>query len=167
MNKYHKIYNDHSYIEDEFYNLIYIPLMNKYNKVTGYAISNLELKDKLLQFSYHQTINLAKTKKRYAVSNLGISMHEIVIGKKAEKGYKIDHIDSDGLLNTEENLRYATDGLNSQNKLKRPNTSSEYIGVSFSKTNINYTWVSTMRFNNEPLHLGSFKDEIEAAKVYD
>jgi hypothetical protein len=121
MNKYHKIYNDFSYIEDEFFNLIYIPLisMDRHNKASGYAISDLSLKDKLLKFSYSQRIKLAKTIKRYAVSNLGISMHEIVIGGKAKKGHKIDHINSDGLLNTEENLRYVTDGLNAQNREKK------------------------------------------------
>src|SRR5436190_4969624 len=133
MNKYHKIYNELPCIEDEYFNIIYIPLINKYNKISGYAISNLILKDKLLKFSFSQMIQLNKTEKRYAFSNLGVSMHEIVIGGKAKEGYKIDHINSDGLLNTEENLRYATNGLNSQNRIKRLNTSSDYIGVSFSK----------------------------------
>ena len=119
MNKYHKIYNDFPYVVDEFFNLIYIPLIDKFHEVSGYAVSNLALKDKLLKFSYHQTIHPGKTEKRYAVSNLLISMHEIVIGKKADKGYVIDHIDSDGLLNTEENLRYATDRLNAQNRPKK------------------------------------------------
>lgn len=165
MNKRHKIYNDFPCIEDEFFNLIYIPLMDKYHKVSGYAISNLSLKNKLLEFSYHQDIHLAKIIKRYAVSNLLISMHEIVIGKKADKGYVIDHIDSDGLLNTEENLRYATSGLNAQNKEKQCNTSSKYIGVSFCKSK--KKWVSRMNYNYKSLNLGSFEDEIEAAKVYD
>jgi len=163
MTEYHKIYNDHPYIEDEFFNLIYIPLMDKYDKVSGYAISNLALKDKLLKFSYHQVIYLTKTERRYAVSNLGPSMHEIVIGKKADEGYVIDHFNGNGLLNTEENLRYATHGLNAQNKEKLPNTSSNYIGVSFG----NNKWISTITYNKERFNLGSFEDEIEAAKVYD
>ena len=167
MDKYHKIYNDFLYIEDEFFNLIYIPLMNKQHKVTGYAVSNLSLKNKILEFSYHQEIHPGKTEKRYARSNLGTSMHEIVIGGKAKEGYVIDHIDSDGLLNTEENLRYATDGLNAQNKTKQPNTISEYIGVGYHEENTNNKWTSTMSYNKKILYLGSFKDEIEAAKDYD
>ena len=129
MNKYHKIYDNFPCITDEFFNLIYIPLINKYKEVSGYSISNLALKNKLLEFSYHQEIQLTKTGKRYAVSNLGVSMHEIVIGKKADEGYKIDHINGDGLFNTEDNLRYATDRLNSQNRPKQLNTSSKYIGL--------------------------------------
>ena len=164
MNKYHKIYNDFPYITDEFFNLIYIPLMNKYDKVSGYTISNLALKDKLLEFSYHQKIELCKTIKRYAVSGSGISMHEIVIGGKAQKGYVIDHIDSDGLLNTEENLRYATTGLNVQNRIKKLNTISKYIGVTLDNNN---KWLSRITYNKECFNLGSFEDEIEAAKVYD
>jgi hypothetical protein len=165
MTEYHKIYDDFCCIEDEFFNLIYIPLINKFNKVSGYAISNLALKDKLLKFRYHQDIYMSKTEKRYAGSNVGVSMHEIVIGKKADEGYVIDHIDSDGLLNTEENLRYATQGLNAQNKIKRLNTSSDYIGVCFCKST--NKWVSNMNYNHKPLRLGLFADEIEAVKVYD
>lgn len=70
MDEYHKIYDDFPCVEDEIFNLIYIPLMNKYNKVSGYAISNLILKDKLLRFRYHQEIKLNVTEKRYAISNL-------------------------------------------------------------------------------------------------
>jgi len=163
MNKYHKIYDDFPCIEDEIFNLIYIPLMDRYNKVTSYAISNLGLKDKLLKFSYHQIVSLNKNENKYAISSLGPSMHEIVIGGKADQGYVIDHIDSNGLLNTEENLRYATRGLNAQNKIKRSNTISKYIGVSFD----NNKWTSKMCYNKKPLYLGSFEDEIEAGKVYD
>lgn len=165
MEKYDKVYDNFPCIEDEFLNLLYIPLMDKYNKVSGYAISNLELKDKLLKFRYHQFIKMNKTIKRYAVSNLGISMHEIVIGAKAPSGYVIDHLDSDGLLNTEENLRYAIYGLNSQNKQKQSNTTSKYIGVTLNKNR--NKWVTRISYNNEPINLGSYEDEIEAAKVYD
>ena len=163
MNKYHKIYKTFDYIEDEFFNLIYIPMTNKSNEVTGYVISNLSLKDKLLKFSYHQ--KKKQTQKRYAASNLSVSMHEIVIGGKAKEGYVIDHINGDGLFNTEENLRYATDGLNAQNKEKKHNTTSKYIGVCLR--NDNNKWSSEMSYNNEHLRLGTFEDEIEAAKVYD
>lgn len=92
-------------------------------------------------------------------------MHEIIIGKKADEGYVIDHIDSDGLFNTEENLRYASKGLNAQNKEKQSNTTSDYIGVSFCKDR--NKWRSQMSYVTKNLNLGDFEDEIEAAKVYD
>ena len=123
------------------------------------------LKDKLLEFSYHQKICISKTEKRYVVSNLEKSMHEIVIGGKAEKGHKIDHMDGDGLLNTEENLRYVTDGLNAQNKPKQLNTSSDYIGVSWH--NNHNKWRTAIRYDGENLNLGFFDTEIEAGRVYD
>jgi len=165
MDTYHKIYADFKCIEDEFFNLIYIPLIDKYHNISGYAVSNLSLKDKLLKYSYHQVIETHKNKKRYARSNLGISMHEIVIGGKATKGYKIDHINSDGLFNTEENLRYATDRLNAQNRLKKTNTSSKYIGVYFDNGMLK--WASSISDNYKRFYLGSFENETEAAKVYD
>jgi len=48
------------------------------------------------------------------------------------------------------------------NKSSNKNSSSKYIGVHFDKTN--RTWKSTIKVNNLDIHLGSFKDEIEAAK---
>ena len=166
MSTRHKIYDDFPCIEDDFFNLIYIPLMNRYNQVTGYTVSNLALKDKLLEFSYHQTIQTVyKTEKRYTVSNLGVSMHEIVIGEKAKYGYVIDHINGDGLLNTKENLRYATFGLNSQNRPKQDDTTSKYIGVSFGYDR--NKWRSSIGYQHKRLNLGDFENETEAAKVYD
>lgn len=50
-------------------------------------------------------------------------------------------------------------------KIKKSNTTSKYIGVSFDK-DIN-KWRSSIRCDCKPPHLGSFGDETEAAKVYD
>lgn len=160
----HKIYNKFPCIEDEILHLLYIPLMNKDNNVVKYAVVSLECKAKLLQFRYHLATSKHLCRKEYAISCVGKSMHEIVIGKKVENGYMIDHINGYGIDNREENLQIATDGLNAQNKPKRDNCSSQYIGVSFcNKKN----WRSEITKDGNHIRLGSFENEIDAAKMYD
>lgn len=158
---YHKIYEEFECIENEVTGIILIPLFKKYNKLVGYAISNLSLKNKLLVYKYHTRI--FGKENFYAISNNGISMHEIVMEKNPPKGLVIDHINGQGLYNTEENLHHATYGLNSQN---RPycGSISKYIGV--SKKNKS-KWTSQICINTKSIHLGSFDNEIDAAKIYD
>lgn len=167
MSTYHKIYNQFPYIENEVAGLILIPLINKYREVACYAVSSLSFKDKLLEFSFHKKICRTDVVKIYAVSNVNISMHELVIGNKADQNYTIDHINGDSLDNTEQNLQYATFGLNAQNRDKKPNCSSKYLGVSKDNRETITPWVVQMRINKKPTNLGSFEKEIDAAKMYD
>ena len=160
---YHKIYEEFPYIEHEVSNLIYIPLFNKRNQVIAYSLSNLSLKDKLLTYRYHLSKCECKSIKYYAVSNMNISMHEIVTNSKALDGYVIDHINSDGLDNTEKNLLHVTRNANAQNKEKKKNAVSKYIGVTLSQNR----WVARINHNGEKEYLGTFKNEIDAAKIYD
>lgn len=44
-------------------------------------------------------------------------------------------------------------------------TSSKYKGVSWAS--INKNWRSVIKYNNKNLNVGSFYNEIEAAKAYD
>jgi len=160
---YHKIYDKLPCLEHDPSNLIYIPLINKNNEFVCYAISNLSLKDKLLEFSYHVYNSNNNSNQKYAKSNLGIPIHEIIIGKTPEKGYVIDHVNGDGLDNRELNLRFASHNLNAQNKPKRSNTTSKYIGVWFSRNR----WHAKISYKYEITNLGAFEKEIDAAKIYD
>ena len=75
--------------------------------------------------------------------------------------YHIDHIDQNPLNNTRTNLRHVTISENNQNKGKRKNCSSKYIGVSYDKNN--NKWSS--RFAKKRIDM--FNDEESAAKAYD
>ena len=77
----------------------------------------------------------------------------------------IDHIDGDRLNNQKSNLRILTAKENSQNRLSLKNSTSQYIGVSYNKTN--GKWVSQIRVDGVYFWLGHFRDEIEAAKIRD
>lgn len=86
-----------------------------------------------------------------------VSMHRLILN--APVGVKTDHVDGDGLNNQRYNLRLASDSQNATNKRKSSNRSSVYKGVSKKK---NGKWVAQIQ-----VWLGSFDDEVDAAKAYD
>lgn len=80
-----------------------------------------------------------------------------------------DHINIDPLDNTDENLRDATRSQNLQNKKKKPNCSSKFIGVCYLKQT--KKWTCTIR---RPKKAGrkqqcvkQFENEVDAARQYD
>lgn len=88
-------------------------------------------------------------------------MHNLVMGSK--EGLIVDHVNGNGCDNRKENLRFCTESDNCKN---RHNTwgKSIYKGVSWEKRY--HTWISRIYVNHKSIYLGSFKDEIDAAKVY-
>lgn len=96
----------------------------------------------------------------YVISTTQMRIHHIVLGKP-KPGFVVDHINHNKLDNRKENLRFASHRLNAQNKPKKENTSSKYIGVCYS--------ISKTKWQSSTLktHLGFFTDEIEAAKEHD
>ena len=89
-----------------------------------------------------------------------MTMHKFIMGTP-NKGFVIDHINNNGLDNQRCNLRFASYSENSQNRRKiiKENTTSIYIGV--SKVD------GKFEVQQGGKRLGTFKDEIEAAKHYD
>src|ERR1035437_2247560 len=77
---------------------------------------------------------------------------------------KIDHIDGNPLNNCRSNLRICTQQENLWNMKKRKNTSSKFKGVSWSKKD--KVWCAHITKDYKSYHLGSFKTEIEASKIY-
>jgi hypothetical protein len=93
-----------------------------------------------------------------------IHMHQEVI--KVPKGMIIDHINRYGMDNRSANLRPATHSQNMCNRKKFSiPSSSKYKGVSWHKGSLK--WQAKIRFERKLIHLGTFKNEIDAAKVYD
>ena len=81
------------------------------------------------------------------------------------KGLMIDHKDRNPFNNQKDNLRISSHSQNNQNKGKQRNSSSKYKGVTLHKR-LQKFQVSIM-LNGKSKFLGTFTDEIEAAKVYD
>ncbi len=93
-----------------------------------------------------------------------IYMHQDII--QVPKGMLIDHINHNGMDNREANLRAATHSQNMCNRKKLSNAKfSKYKGVSLNK--LTHKWVARIGINNKIIHLGSFLNEIDAAKAYD
>lgn len=84
------------------------------------------------------------------------------------KGYlpiNVDHKDGNSLNDKISNLRAATPSQNNMNRQANRNSTSKYIGVHRSVTK--NRWCAHIRFKGKSKNLGSFSDEIEAAKVRD
>ena len=106
-------------------------------------------------------------------------LHRMILN--APKNLLIDHIDGDGLNNQRNNLRLCTPMQNSQNRKSNKNSSSKYVGVhkSLQKgtyslkggsiiTHIyGYKWEAQAKYKGKSIYLGSFDNEIDAAKARD
>lgn len=82
----------------------------------------------------------------------------------AQPGVIVDHANHNTLDNRRSNLRICTYQENNMNAQKRQNTSSQYKGVRWNQKN--RRWYAGIKFNKKDIHLGTFKDEIEAARAY-
>ena len=108
-------------------------------------------------------INLCKDSKRkmYFIHRL-IALHFIPNPNNFEY---IDHINRNTKDNRIENLRWVSLSTNNQNKSKRKNTSSQYIGVSWHKKN--QKWHVQINIDSKSKYLGYYEEEEEAARAYD
>ena len=93
-----------------------------------------------------------------------IFMHREVI--HVPEGMMADHVNHDGLDNRTANLRPATRSQNMCHRKKRSApTHSKYKGISWVKRK--RKWHAQIMFQKKRIHLGYFRDEIEAARAYD
>lgn len=96
-----------------------------------------------------------------------ILMHRQIMN--AQKGELIDHKDGNGLNNQKSNLRKCTRSQNNANR--HSFGSSKYLGVCKATHTDNgkiyIYWHANIKKNQEPICLGIFKSEIDAAKAYD
>jgi hypothetical protein len=86
-------------------------------------------------------------------------MHRLIAGYTLT-----DHINGNGLDNRRINLREATRQQNAWNSKPRKGTSL-FKGVCWHKNR--NAWLAYIGRGNIRIHLGYFKDEIEAAQAYD
>lgn len=102
-------------------------------------------------------------KRNSGKTNKNIYMHRVIM--KANNKELVDHKNHNTLDNQKYNLRICNNAQNIYNQLKQKNTSSKYKGVSWDK--INKKWAVVITPSGRQFHLGRFKDEVIAAKIYD
>jgi len=92
-------------------------------------------------------------------------MHREII--KAPDHLFVDHINRNSLDDRKANLRPATRAENNQNRTKCRNGtfSSKYKGVTWNRGH--RLWQADIRVNGRHIFLGSFDDEVRAARAYD
>jgi len=92
-----------------------------------------------------------------------IFMHRQIM--QPPEGMVVDHMDRNRLNNCRINLRICTADENTQNKGKPIGSASRFKGVYPSRRGD--TWRAMLTAKGETSHLGTFKEEIEAARAYD
>jgi hypothetical protein len=142
-------------------NLLFIPLFNRNGFLVEYAYSEYDNYNVLSKYKFN--LHMSK-KKKYAHSSEG-SMHEIIFGRKASEGHTLDHIDSNGLDNRKSKIREISNSANNANRVKKENTTSQYIGVSFDKDR--QKWFAKIKNNGQQIALGRFDTEKSAAIMRD
>jgi hypothetical protein len=92
-----------------------------------------------------------------------IRMHQQIMGSLPD-GELIDHRDSNGLNNQDDNLRICSSRQNSQNKRKSRTSRSKYKGIYFDKEM--QKWRARISYEGKRINLGYFFSEKEAAQAY-
>jgi len=100
----------------------------------------------------------------YSVKNKTkhIYMHRMIMG--FPEGKEIDHINFNGLDNRRENLRICSKSQNHFN-IRKSKSASKYKGViAVPSTG---KWSARIKIDGKKTHLGTFLNEVDAAKAYD
>jgi len=84
---------------------------------------------------------------------------------KHEENLQIDHINGIRSDNRKSNLRLVTNKQNNENKGRRVDNTSGFVGVSFHKAASK--WAANIRHNGQTTYLGLFKTPEEASFAYE
>lgn len=131
----------------------------------GHAIVNDEDYNYLMQWRWTWQTKGPSGRVVRRASQKTVFIHRAIVERYTTipPGMEIDHCDRNPRNNTRENLRICTHIQNSYNH-KGYGGKSPYKGV---KQKGKSGWEACINVNTKPMYLGSFRDQIEAAKAYD
>lgn len=108
--------------------------------------------------------NVYVARRDYRTGKL-VKLHRVLLGITDPK-VQVDHINGNGLDNRRCNLRLVSNAENARNVSKRPECSTRYKGVCYSKRDELY--FAYINFNGKRQYLGYSKDNPEElARIYD
>ncbi len=110
----------------------------------------------------------ASTNSKYVnKKRMSIRMHRLMFWITDRKIY-IDHVNHNGLNNLPYNVRQANHSQNAKNRVKSPNKSSKYLGVSKLTQKGFIYWQVNISKNGNGItsYIAMFKSEISAALAY-
>lgn len=121
-----------------------------------YALVDEDDADRVMQY------NWSLTSYGYAYNSHKIGfMHRFIMNTPSDM--VVDHINHDPLDNRKANLRNCTHQQNILNSNPKRGGTSVYRGVHRHRE----SWVAHIHLNDTTYHLGTFKEEVEAARAYD
>ena len=104
----------------------------------------------------------AKRNVKNRKSQTTLLLHRVITN--APKGIDVDHINGNKLDNRRDNLRLADRSSNIANTKKRNGCLSQYKGLNLRN---NGNWSAVVNPKGKTIYLGTYSNEIEAARAYD
>lgn len=139
--------------------IAYIELHDKDKSLVDYALVDKEDEARVTAAGpWHVDCN------GYPRSHTAIALHNFILPPL--EGKQADHIFQRKLDNRKSQLRYASASLNSQNKRKRENTASKYLGVHWDAEKGKWRAGSSFGQEGRRKTIGIYDDEEEAAYAY-
>lgn len=126
------------------------------------ALVDSDIWNQLMLYNWQLHKKYAETSKNGGKQTMHSMVMFIKTGKTSDNKNPIDHINGNRLDNRYSNLRFTTASSNNQNKPKRANCSTGYIGV-YKKKDKFYSQVTK---DGKTHHLGTFDTALQAAGAY-
>ena len=137
-----------------------VVLYNQKNQEVARTIIDTEDVEKIKGHKWHLSHGYAATPIRGKI----VRMSNFIMDFKSSHKKVIDHKDRNPLNNSKSNFRKCTTRQNSCNKKMQKNNTSGYRGVVWDKAN--QKWIAAIQVNSKHIHIGRFKNKINAAIAY-
>jgi hypothetical protein len=139
-----------------------IPLNNNNNKFILVDEDDFDAVSKYI-WTYHKISNREEAVTQDKTTKKQIKIHRMILNLIASDKVFVDHINHNGLDNRKCNLRICSNKQNQANQLVKAGGSSIYKGVRYNHGK----WEASIGDNGNYVYIGSFDNELDAAKAYD